>query len=467
MANGQNNPIIQVNEEAVVNEGNMLVGDFMTPQIIQSQSSIVYPLFGQPNFQLKTNVIHLFQNGHQFYGRSDENPHIHVSQFLEMCQHFKYQGISDDAIKLRLFPHTLRDRALEWLDSQPIASITTWNDLAKKFCTKFFPPAKITKLKHDISIFGQGETESFEAWNRFKNMLWKCPHHGINKGLQVQYFYAGLLPSYKSLVDSSSNGSLSTKTIDEALELFESVATTTAMWASKRVVYKKVPEVYEVDTYTALSAKIDSLVHKVESMSQSANVVQAKRASCEECGVDHSTLEEAPEFSWSNQNLTAPHGSQFQQAEKRTSLEEMFGKFMEKTDQYMNANNQFMRKIETTIQNQSAVIKNLETQMGQMAEVISGRAPCTLPSNTEVNPKEHVKAITTRSGVQLPEFHVKRPTANKEKVPSTDEEHAEQTEQTTDTSIKESSNTLQVKEAAPIKPYESPIPFPQRLQNTS
>ncbi|CAA3023591.1 Hypothetical predicted protein [Olea europaea subsp. europaea] len=110
--------------------------------------------------------------------------HIHVSRFLEMCQHFKYQGISDDAIKLRLFPHTLWDRALEWLDSQPIASITTWNDLAQKFCTKFFPPAKITKLKHDISIFRQGETESFDkAWNRFKTMLRKCPHHGISKGL--------------------------------------------------------------------------------------------------------------------------------------------------------------------------------------------------------------------------------------------------------------------------------------------
>ena len=99
MANGQNNPIIQVNEEVVVNEGNMLVGDFMTPQIIQSQSSIVYPPFGQPNFRLSPMSFICFKNGHQFYGKADENPHTHVSQFLEMCQHFKYQGISDDSIK--------------------------------------------------------------------------------------------------------------------------------------------------------------------------------------------------------------------------------------------------------------------------------------------------------------------------------------------------------------------------------
>ncbi|KAL2512629.1 Uncharacterized protein Adt_18229 [Abeliophyllum distichum] len=97
---------------------------------------------------------------------------------------------------------------------------------------------------------------------------------------------------------------------------------------------------------------------------------------------------------------------------------------MERTEQFMN-------KTETNIQNQGALIKNLKTQMGQMAIALSGRAPGALLSNTEVNSKEHVKAITTRSGVQLPEIHVKRLVTNKEMVPSTDEEHVEQTEQTT------------------------------------
>lgn len=78
MANERHNPVIPANEEEAVDEGNMLVGDFMIPQIIQSQSSIVYPPFGQQNFQLKTNIIHLFQNGHQFYGRAEET-RIHTS----------------------------------------------------------------------------------------------------------------------------------------------------------------------------------------------------------------------------------------------------------------------------------------------------------------------------------------------------------------------------------------------------
>ncbi|KAL2461703.1 Uncharacterized protein Adt_45123 [Abeliophyllum distichum] len=119
-----------------------------------------------------------------------------------------------------------------------------------------------------------------------------------------------------------------------------------------------------------------------------------------------------------NQNNIIP---QFQQPEKSTPLEKLLSKFIKKTEQYMNGT-------ETSFQNQSASIKNLETQMGQMAVAISARVPDMLPSNTEVNPKESVKAVTTRSGVQLPEIHVKRPVANKEHVPSTDEEHVEQTE---------------------------------------
>lgn len=50
MADERQNPVIPANEEEAMNEGNMLVGDFMIPQINQSQSSIVYPPFGQPNF---------------------------------------------------------------------------------------------------------------------------------------------------------------------------------------------------------------------------------------------------------------------------------------------------------------------------------------------------------------------------------------------------------------------------------
>ncbi|XP_073153675.1 uncharacterized protein [Henckelia pumila] len=59
---------------------------------------------------------------------------------------------------------------------------------------------------------------------------------------------------------------------------------------------------------------------------------------------------------------------------------------------------QFISSTETRMQNQDASIKNLEKQIGQLAKTISSRDQGTLPSDTEKNPKEQVKAIELRSG---------------------------------------------------------------------
>ena len=53
------------------------------------------------------------------------------------------------------------------------------------------------------------------------------------------------------------------------------------------------------------------------------------------------------------------------------------------------------------IQSQAVTLKNLENQVGQLANALTNRPQGTLPSNTE-NPrkesKEHYKAITLRNG---------------------------------------------------------------------
>lgn len=45
------------------------------------------------------------------------------------------------------------------------------------------------------------------------------------------------------------------------------------------------------------------------------------------------------------------------------------------------------------LSNQEVSIRNLETQIGQIAKAINERAQCTLPSDTEKNPKKHCKAF--------------------------------------------------------------------------
>ncbi|GKB99381.1 reverse transcriptase domain-containing protein, partial [Tanacetum coccineum] len=78
-------------------------------------------------------------------------------------------GVSDDALRLHLFPYSLQDRAAEWFDRLPRNSINSFDQMAKIFLGKYFPPSMVTKLRNDITNFRQRPDESlFEAWERYK-----------------------------------------------------------------------------------------------------------------------------------------------------------------------------------------------------------------------------------------------------------------------------------------------------------
>ena len=90
---------------------------------------------------------------------------MHLTTFVEVCDTIKYNGLTKEALRLRLFLFSLGDRAKHLLTSQPPDSITSWNDLGQKFRTKFFPPAKIAQLVQEINTFRQLEGENLaEAW---------------------------------------------------------------------------------------------------------------------------------------------------------------------------------------------------------------------------------------------------------------------------------------------------------------
>jgi len=111
-----------------------------------------------------------------------EDPNLHLSVFLEVCNTLKINGASTDAIRLRLFLFSLRDKARAWLHALPPRSITMWDELTKGFLAKFFPPSRTTSLRNQITSFTQREDESLcEAWERFKDLLRLCPDHGLQK----------------------------------------------------------------------------------------------------------------------------------------------------------------------------------------------------------------------------------------------------------------------------------------------
>ncbi|GJX90892.1 reverse transcriptase domain-containing protein [Tanacetum coccineum] len=76
----------------------------------------------------------------------------------------KQNGVTDDALRLYLFPYSSTHHAIAWFDRLSKNSIHTFLEMALKFLSKYFPPFKVTKLRNDISNFCQLSDESlFEA----------------------------------------------------------------------------------------------------------------------------------------------------------------------------------------------------------------------------------------------------------------------------------------------------------------
>ena len=96
----------------------------------------------------------------QFHGLPSENTNAHLTSFIEVCDIVKYHGVTEEALRLSMFPLSLSNRAKHWLTSQPRDSITSWNDLVHKYLTKIFPLAKIAQLVQEINTFRQFEEEN-------------------------------------------------------------------------------------------------------------------------------------------------------------------------------------------------------------------------------------------------------------------------------------------------------------------
>ena len=94
------------------------LGDFTMIDISSNFGGIVAPTIANNNFEIKPSIIQIVQNN-QFGGLQGEDPYAHILTFLNVCATFKINGITDDAIRLRLFSFSVRDKAQLWLASLP------------------------------------------------------------------------------------------------------------------------------------------------------------------------------------------------------------------------------------------------------------------------------------------------------------------------------------------------------------
>ncbi|GKF11605.1 reverse transcriptase domain-containing protein [Tanacetum coccineum] len=117
------------------------------------------------DFGLKNHMIQQVQNSCQFHELPGDDANKHLDKFLTITQSMKQNGVTDDALRLYLFPYSFTHQATVWFDCLPKNSIHTFEEMVSKFLSKYTPPSMVTKLRNDISNFRQLPDESlFEAW---------------------------------------------------------------------------------------------------------------------------------------------------------------------------------------------------------------------------------------------------------------------------------------------------------------
>jgi len=185
---------------AQAQNANRPLKDFVVPSQDEPHSSIVNPTIQDNNLELKPSLLQIVQQN-QFSGNSTEDLNLHLSVFVQFTDTLKCNVVDPEAIRLRLFPFSLRDRARAWLQSLPSNSITTWNELKKAFLARYFPPSKTAQLRNQITCFRQTDGESlFEAWERYKELMRACPHHGLEQWLIIHTFYNGVLYNTRLII---------------------------------------------------------------------------------------------------------------------------------------------------------------------------------------------------------------------------------------------------------------------------
>ncbi|XP_042461450.1 uncharacterized protein LOC122045337 [Zingiber officinale] len=158
----------------------------------------------------------------KFHGLSGEDPNRHLHELDMVCSSWNPHGVSSEDVRLRAFPFSVADSAKDWLYCLPPNSITSWFEMKRLFLARFFPASRIAAIQMSIYGIQQFTGEPFQNyWDRFKRLVASCPQHQISDQLLIIYFYEGLCPMDRSMVDAASGGALVNKTSTQAKELIE------------------------------------------------------------------------------------------------------------------------------------------------------------------------------------------------------------------------------------------------------
>ncbi|KAM1056753.1 hypothetical protein COP2_030912 [Malus domestica] len=418
---------------------------------------IQYPRAAQgktDEFELKSSLLHHIP---KYHGLSMEDPNKHLKEFEVVCSSMTPVNIDGNILKMKAFPFSLMDKANDWLYELAPGTVTSWESMKRAFLEKFFPTSRIILLRKKISRIQQEEGESFPTYyERFKSLVASCPQHQMKEELLLQYFYEGLLPVERQMLDASAGGALVDKTPMAAKVLIANRALNAQQYEG--VGQRRPPrhQVHEVSSTSDLHSQLANLTSIVSQMAEGMKIQGP--VVCGVCSIQGHVSEKCPQiienggwesanaigFQSQNQPRHDPYSNTYnpgwrdhpnfkwrdaQQPQNQGGFRQQPPGFFPKTygppqsqaqsgpsASGTSLDNDALLKILTKLsngqedqakamQNQDKRVDQLEKQIGQIAEFVGKfRDPGQLPSSTIPNPKggfESAKAITLRSGKEV------------------------------------------------------------------
>ena len=418
---------LQEDIQAIVIEtmaGNQTLRQLTAPDLETQHLGITLPALDEGvHFELKTGFINLLP---KFHGLANEDPIMHISEFHDICLCSKPSNVTEEQLKMRAFGLTLKDAARRWYYLLPTGSIDTWEKLYKAFLDKYYPSKKAVALKRAIANVEQADDESlYEYCERFARLCASCPFHGFEEKDLVTHLYNGLLDHERRFVDAACNGSVLNLTPAAARSRINEIAEGTRSFG--RTYTKKVASAESSREPTGASewkAEMAELKSMIKGMALGTHKPAAICGICAQEGhhtdscpqLEDSAIAEVhalggygpnrPRFEQNNYNQRGndhpgfrwsdPSGcSELQSTASSISTESPSGPSTE--DMLKSLTQHFTTHVQAT----ESGMRNIEKQVGQLAESLTRleqRVSTSLPSQTVVNPKENLCAISLRSG---------------------------------------------------------------------
>ncbi|CAA7043996.1 unnamed protein product [Microthlaspi erraticum] len=382
------------------------IGQGDAPNRHQQRQGIVPPPVQNHNFEIKLGMINLVQNK-MFHGLPSEDPIDHLDEFDRLCDLTKINGVSEDAIKLRLFPMSLADKAHQWEKSLPHGTITTWDECKKAFLAKFFSTGRTAKLRGEISSFIQRNNETFaEAWERYREML-----------------------------DTASNGNFLNQDVDDGWQLVENIANSNGSYGEEYDRTNRSSTHHSIESdeklrkdVKALNEKLDKLI-LAQSTMKKVNFVSAEEMEPVQEGEDTQFAEVCymsngqggynkgyynyksnPAMSYRNTDVANPQDQVYpQQQAARSSqattwpapsqeneLKAMLKQLLQGQADGVVDTSKKLAEINSKIENLNTRVYSLENHASSVA---AATKQGQLPGKAIQNPKEQCKVIFTQEGL--------------------------------------------------------------------